>query len=162
MAQQLRAHTALAENLSWVPNNHIWQLTASCNCSSRKFWHLCPLRTLCSHTQTHIQMHTHTQHFKYFYYIFSLFTFQMLSPFLVFPKKKKNQKPKILSPHYYPCSPTHPLPLPGPGIPLHWGIKPYRTKSLSSHWWSIRPSSAIYVTGAMAVLCDWWFSPCKL
>jgi hypothetical protein len=21
-----------------------------------------------------------------------------------------------------PCSPTHPLPLPGPGIPLYWGI----------------------------------------
>ena len=23
-----------------------------------------------------------------------------------------------------PCSPTHPLLLPGPGIPLHWGIEP--------------------------------------
>jgi hypothetical protein len=23
-----------------------------------------------------------------------------------------------------PCSPTHPLPLPGPDIPLQWGIKP--------------------------------------
>jgi hypothetical protein len=21
-----------------------------------------------------------------------------------------------------PCSPTHPFPLPGPGIPLYWGI----------------------------------------
>jgi hypothetical protein len=21
-----------------------------------------------------------------------------------------------------PCSPTHPLPLPGPGVPLYWGI----------------------------------------
>jgi hypothetical protein len=25
-----------------------------------------------------------------------------------------------------PCSPTHPLPLPGPGIPLYWGIWSYR------------------------------------
>ena len=23
-----------------------------------------------------------------------------------------------------PCSPTHPLQLPGPGIPLYWGIEP--------------------------------------
>ena len=22
-----------------------------------------------------------------------------------------------------PCSPTHPLPVPGPGIPLYWGIE---------------------------------------
>ena len=39
----------------------------------------------------------------------------MLSPFLVSPWK-------ILS--HSPCSPTHPLLLPGPGIPLHWGIEP--------------------------------------
>jgi hypothetical protein len=29
-----------------------------------------------------------------------------------------------LSPPYSPCSPTHTLPLPGPGTPLHWGIEP--------------------------------------
>jgi hypothetical protein len=27
-----------------------------------------------------------------------------------------------LSPLPYPYSPTHPIPLPGPGIPLYWGI----------------------------------------
>ena len=26
--------------------------------------------------------------------------------------------------HPSPCSPTQPVPLPGSGIPLHWGIKP--------------------------------------
>jgi hypothetical protein len=31
------------------------------------------------------------------------------------------QKPPSLSPS--PCSPSHPLLLPGPGIPLHWGIE---------------------------------------
>jgi hypothetical protein len=27
-------------------------------------------------------------------------------------------------PHFSPCSPTHPLQIPGPGIPLYWGIEP--------------------------------------
>jgi hypothetical protein len=29
-----------------------------------------------------------------------------------------------LSPPPSPCSPTYPLPLPVPGIPLYWGIEP--------------------------------------
>ena len=57
-----------------------------------------------------------------FYFIifilYSLFTFQMLSPFLVSPQKNPLSSP--LSP----CSPIHPLPLPGPGISLYWGIEP--------------------------------------
>ena len=62
--------------------------------------------------------------FLFFYWIFSLFTFQMLFPFLVLHL----QKPSILSP--LPCfyeglpSPIYSLPPPHPGIPLHWGIKP--------------------------------------
>ena len=44
----------------------------------------------------------------------------MLSPFLVSPLKN----PLPLSPPTSTCSPTHPLPLPGPRIPLHWGIEP--------------------------------------
>ena len=32
-----------------------------------------------------------------------------------------------------PCSPTHPLPLPGPGIPLYWAYNLRKTKGLSSH-----------------------------
>jgi hypothetical protein len=73
--------------------------------------------------------------------------------------------PKILSPPPSPYSPTYPLPLPRPGIPLHWGIKPYRTKGLSSHWWPTRPSAATYAAGAMsATMCFlcWWFSPWEL
>jgi hypothetical protein len=38
-------------------------------------------------------------------------------PFSSFPSKNP------LCPSYFPCSPTHPLPLPGPGIPLYWGIE---------------------------------------
>jgi hypothetical protein len=51
----------------------------------------------------------------FFYQIFSSFTFQMLSLFLVSSLKVPYTLP-------LPCSPTHPLPLPGPGIPLYWGI----------------------------------------
>jgi hypothetical protein len=39
-------------------------------------------------------------------------------PFPSFPSKNP------LSPLPSPCSPTHPFPLPGPGIPLYWGIEP--------------------------------------
>ena len=39
-------------------------------------------------------------------------------PFPGFPSKNP------LSPPSSPCSPTHPLLLPGPGIPLHWGLEP--------------------------------------
>jgi hypothetical protein len=58
-------------------------------------------------------------HRLFFIIIFfiSLFTFQMLSPFLVFSSENP------LSHHPFPCSPTHPLLLPCPGIPLHRGIK---------------------------------------
>ena len=56
--------------------------------------------------------------FFIFYQIFSLFTFQMLSSFLVSPLKIPYPFPS------FPCSPTHLLLLPGPGIPLYWGIEP--------------------------------------
>ena len=49
---------------------------------------------------------------------FHLFAFQLLSSFLVSPVKTLYPLPHSL------CSPTHPLQLPGSGIPLHWGIKP--------------------------------------
>jgi hypothetical protein len=45
----------------------------------------------------------------FFFLIFSLYTFQTLSR--MFPYTLP-----------LPCSPTHPLPLLGPGIPLYWGI----------------------------------------
>jgi hypothetical protein len=32
-----------------------------------------------------------------------------------------------------PCSPTHPLLIPGPGIPPNWAYSLHRTKGLSSH-----------------------------
>ena len=41
----------------------------------------------------------------------------MLTPFLVSPPKT------LPSPLPAPCSPNHPLQLPGPSIPLHWDIE---------------------------------------
>jgi hypothetical protein len=38
-----------------------------------------------------------------------------------------------LYPFPFPCSPTHPLLLPGPCVPLYWGINLHKTKGLSSH-----------------------------
>jgi hypothetical protein len=60
---------------------------------------------------------------KYFYWIFSLFTFQMLSPFLVPPWVSLSHPP---CPCFYEGvpPPTNPLLHPHPGFPLHWDIKP--------------------------------------
>jgi hypothetical protein len=44
-----------------------------------------------------------------FYWLFSLFTFQMLSPFLVFPRQTPYPIPLFL--FLWGCIPTHPLPL---------------------------------------------------
>jgi hypothetical protein len=50
-----------------------------------------------------------------------------------------------------PCSPTHPLPLLGPGIPLYWGIQSLQYQGgLSSQWWLTRPSYATYAARDMS------------
>jgi hypothetical protein len=41
-----------------------------------------------------------------------------VTPFALFPSEN------LLFNSLSPCSPTNPFPLPSPGIPLHWGIKP--------------------------------------
>jgi hypothetical protein len=55
----------------------------------------------------------------------------MLSPFLIYPPKTSLSHPSS------PCSLTHLLLLPCPGIPLHWGIHPSEDQgpllSLMSH-----------------------------
>jgi hypothetical protein len=90
----------------------------------------------------------------FLYYIFSLFIFQMLSPFLGSPPKTP------LSPHPSPCSPTHPHLLPGTGIHLHW------CKGLSFHWCLTR-SSLLHIelepwVPPSCVLFGWWLSPWEL
>jgi hypothetical protein len=54
-----------------------------------------------------------------------------------------NAVPKVPYTFPPPCSPTHSLPLLGPGVPLGH-IKFARPRGLSSQWWPTRPSSATY------------------
>jgi hypothetical protein len=57
----------------------------------------------------------------------------------------------------FPCSPTHPLLLSGPGFPHTGAYSLHRTKGLSSHWCPTRPFSAAYATGAMSPnMCALW------
>jgi hypothetical protein len=76
-----------------------------------------------------------------FYQIFSLFTFQMLSPFFISPPKTTLSHPPSI------CLLTHPFLLPCPGIPLYWGIEPPQDQgplfSLMSH------------KAILCYICDW-------
>ena len=58
--------------------------------------------------------------YLYFYWIFSLFTFQMFSHFQVSPLETPYSIPPPQP--LWGCSSAHPLPSSRPGIPLHWGI----------------------------------------
>jgi hypothetical protein len=92
-------------------------------------------------------------------WIFSLFTFQMLSPFLV------PHPWDPLSHPLFPCfyegvsPPTHPTPasLPWNSPTLGHLSRNHRTKDLSSHWCPIRASSATYKSGVMGrSMCTLW------
>jgi hypothetical protein len=54
----------------------------------------------------------------FFFLIFFTFKAFLLDIFFNYISNAIPQIPYLL----LPCSPTHPLPLPGPGIPLYWGI----------------------------------------
>jgi hypothetical protein len=97
-----------------------------------------------------------------FNWIFSLFTFQMLSPFLLPPLKNT----LTLSSPSFPWSPNHPLPCPGIGIPPSLGQKAFTGLRAS-------PPIDVWVGHILlhmqleprVLLCvhfDWWFSPWEL
>jgi hypothetical protein len=50
---------------------------------------------------------------------FFIFIYFLLEIFFIYISNAIPKVPYTLPP---PCSPTHPLPLPGPGITLYWGI----------------------------------------
>jgi hypothetical protein len=60
----------------------------------------------------------------FFYWIFSLFTFQMLSFFLVSLSEIPYPMLPLPASMRMPHPPTYPLLPPCPGIPVHWGIEP--------------------------------------
>jgi hypothetical protein len=55
----------------------------------------------------------------YFYLFIYLFIYLLLDIFFIYISNAILKVPYTLP---LPCSPTHPLPLLGPGIPLYWGI----------------------------------------
>jgi hypothetical protein len=81
----------------------------------------------------------------FFYWIFYLFTFQMLSPFPDSPPETPYPIPHSLL--LWGCSRTHPLPSPHPGIPLHWGIEPSQDQGPPL---SLMPNKAI-----LCYICGW-------
>jgi hypothetical protein len=71
------------------------------------------------------------------YFLYLHFKFYPLSPL---------KAPIPLQPPS-PCSPTHPLPLPGPGIPLHWSIEPSQDQG---HLLPLMTDKAI-----LCYICGW-------
>jgi hypothetical protein len=63
-----------------------------------------------------------------------------------------------------PCSPTHLLLLPGPGIPLHWGIEPSQDQGPLIDVWQghLLLHMLLEPWVPPCVLFDWWFSPWEL
>jgi hypothetical protein len=94
----------------------------------------------------------------FFYWIFSLFAFQMLS-LSRFPPSRKPPIPSSLSLLLWGYSSTHPPThppthsyLPALNSPTLGHLSSlHRTKDLSSHWDMARPSSAGYAAGAMCI-----------
>ena len=95
--------------------------------------------------------------FYAFYWMFSLFTFQILSPFSVsFPQTHCPIPCPSASMRVFPHSPIHSC-LPALTFPYTGAFSLHRTKGLSSHWCSTRPSSATYEAGTMGPsMCTLW------
>jgi hypothetical protein len=77
----------------------------------------------------------------------------MFNPFLVSPLKN----PLPLSPPTSTCSPTHPLPLPGAGIPQHWGIEPSQNEGPLLPLMTDKAILCYIAVGAMSpTMCNFW------
>jgi hypothetical protein len=90
----------------------------------------------------------------FFSWIFSLFTFQMISPFLGSPHTPNpipSPSPASMRVFYHP--PTHSC-LPALKFPYTGALVLHRTKGPSSHWCPTRPSSATYAAGANGFLAQ--------
>jgi hypothetical protein len=94
--------------------------------------------------------------FLFFYWRFSLFTFQMLSPFPPPPPEAPYPIfPLPASIRMLTYLPTHSQ-LPALAFPFTGALSHHRTKGLS-HWCPTRPSSATYMTGTMGrSMCTLW------
>ena len=92
-----------------------------------------------------------TIHFFIVIWIFYLFTFQQLPPFLISPL----QSPTSSSLHLllWGCSPTQFILSHYPGFLLHCEIKPSKDQEPPFHWHPSMPFSATYAAGTMQLFC---------
>jgi hypothetical protein len=140
MAQQLRPLAALLEDLGLSPSSlqiaHNHQLTpvpweqvfvSACSCllSARiedmhhHTWQVFPTHKIQVFFQVLLDL---TERLQFSCFLsFPLSFFILLDIFFIYISNAILKVPYNLPPPP-PCSPTHPLPLPGPGIPLYWGI----------------------------------------
>ena len=56
---------------------------------------------------------------QFYFFLFTFFPIFLLDIFFIYVS---NAIPKVPYTLPLPCSPTHPLPLPGPGTPLYWDL----------------------------------------
>jgi hypothetical protein len=103
---------------------------------------------------------SHIQTLFLFYWIFSLFTFQiyLLSQFLSLSETPYHILPPSASMRVFVLPPTYPLPPYTLDSPIlgHFSSL-HSTKDLYFHWCMTRPSSATYAAGAMVPsMCTLW------
>jgi hypothetical protein len=95
----------------------------------------------------------------YFFSFFIRFFLVYISNFIPFPHFASGN-PLCHPPSHW--SLTHPLLLPCPGIPLHWGIEPSQSQvpllSLMSH----KTILCYICSWLLEFLFGWWFSPWEL
>jgi hypothetical protein len=98
------------------------------------------------------------------YWIFYVFTFQILSPFLASLPEPPSPIPSALnSLTVLPLQPTHSH-LTSLAFPYNRKSSLHRTKGFSSYSYQTMRSSATYAPGAMgpSMCALWWFSPWEL
>ena len=119
--------------------------------NTETFWWIMSIYTLYSIYLFIIYLSIYLFIYNFSFQIFSLLTFQMLSPFLVSsPEISLALPPTFPHQHCYP----HFLVL---AFLYHGTSRLHRTKGLSSHWCPTRPPSAIYAAGAMGPsMCNLW------
>jgi hypothetical protein len=84
--------------------------------------------------------------YEFLFIYFLLFFLNWVFISITFPMLSQKYPPRSST-----RSPTYPLALLGPGVPLYWGIYKFaRPMGLSFHWWPTRPSSDSYAARDMS------------
>ena len=109
----------------WYQTSRMWMM--SCECLELNPGPLGAFNHSALLNVMHVYLYTITCIYLLFFFLFLLDIFFIyisnVIPFPGFPSKNP------LSPPCLPYSPTHPLLLLGPGIPLHWGIEPSQNQA---------------------------------